>query len=109
MFRQAMQAVAKGEDPLGTVREPHERIDLPCEKDKFHAGGPGFALDFCNMGSTRYSPALEAIRQVHLSAAARVEDDKAAGRPSFTPAGGIGTPTLAPDTSAQVDSGLIPR
>lgn len=109
MFRQAMQAVAKGEDPLGTVREPHERIDLPCEKDKFHAGGAEFAIDFCTMGSTRYSPELETIKQVHLSAAARVEADKEAGRPSFTPAGGIGTATLAPDTSAQVDSGLIPR
>jgi 5,5'-dehydrodivanillate O-demethylase len=109
MFRQAMQAVAKGEDPPGTIREPHERIDLPCEKDKFHAGAAEFALDFCAMGSTRYSPALETIRQVHLSAAERVEADKAAGRPSFIPEGGIGTATLAPDTSAQVDSGLIPR
>jgi len=109
MFRQSMQAVAKGEDPLGTIREPHERIDLPCEKDKFHAGGAEFALDFCNMGSTRYSPDLEAIRQVHISAAARVEADKEAGRTSFTPVGGIGTATLAPETSAQVDSGTIPR
>jgi 5,5'-dehydrodivanillate O-demethylase len=109
MFRQAMQAVAKGEDPLGTIREPHERIDLPCEKDKFHAGAAEFALDFCAMGSTRHSPALETIRQVHLQAADRVEVDKEAGRPSFTPEGGIGTATLAPDTSAQVDSGLIPR
>jgi 5,5'-dehydrodivanillate O-demethylase oxygenase subunit len=109
MFRQAMQAVAKGEDPLGTIREPHERIDLPCEKDKFHAGAAEFALDFCAMGSTRHSPALETIRQVHLQAADRVEADKEAGRPSFIPEGGIGTATLAPDTSAQVDSGLIPR
>jgi 5,5'-dehydrodivanillate O-demethylase oxygenase subunit len=109
MFRQSMQAVAKGEDPLGTIREPHKRIDLPCEKDKFHAGGAEFAIDFCNMGSTRYSPDLETIKQVHLDAAARVAADKEAGRPSFTPEGGIGTATLAPDTSAQVDSGLIPR
>lgn len=109
MFRQSMQAVAKGEDPLGTIREPHDRIDLPCEKDKFHAGGAEFALDFCNMGSTRYSPDLEAIRQVHISAAARVAADKEAGRTSFTPVGGIGTATLAPETSAQVDSGTIPR
>ena len=109
MFRQSMQAVAKGEDPLGTIREPHERIDLPCEKDKFHAGGAEFALDFCNMGSTRYSPDLEAIRQVHITAAARVAADKEAGRTSFTPVGGIGTATLAPETSAQVDSGTIPR
>lgn len=109
MFRQQMAAVAKGEDPLGTIREPHERIDLPCEKDKFHAGGAEFALDFCNMGSTRYSPELETIRTVHISAAERVAADKEAGRPSFTPEGGIGSATLAAGTSAQVDSGLIPR
>ena len=35
--------------------------------------------------------------------------DKEAGRPSFAPEGGIGEATLAPDTSAQVDSGLITR
>jgi 5,5'-dehydrodivanillate O-demethylase len=109
MFRQQMAAVAKGEDPLGTIREPHERIDLPCEKDKFHAGGAEFALDFCDMGSTRYSPALETIRRVHLDAADRVAADREAGRTSSTPQGGIGTATLAPDTAAQVDSGRIPR
>ena len=56
MFREQMDVVAAGGDPLGTIREPHERIDLPCEKDKFHAGGAQFALDFCDMGSTRFSP-----------------------------------------------------
>ena len=45
------------------TREPHERIDLPCEKDKFHAGGAQFALDFCDMGSTRFSPMLDTIRR----------------------------------------------
>jgi 5,5'-dehydrodivanillate O-demethylase len=109
MFRQQIAAVAKGEDPLGTIREPHERIDLPCEKDKFHAGAAEFALDFCAMGSTRHSPALETIRSVHLDAADRVAADAEAGRSSFTPEGGIGTATLAPGTDAQVDSGLIPR
>ncbi len=109
MFRQQIAAVAKGEDPLGTIREPHERIDLPCEKDKFHAGAAEFALDFCAMGSTRHSPALETIRSVHLDAADRVAADAEAGRASFTPEGGIGTATLAPGTDAQVDSGLIPR
>ncbi|WP_433798948.1 Rieske 2Fe-2S domain-containing protein [Actinomycetospora sp. CA-084318] len=109
MFKQQMAAVENGEDPLGTVREPHERIDLPCEKDKFHAGGAQFALDFCDMGSTRFSPMLDTIRKVHLSAAEQVGKDKAAGRDSVTPAGGIGTATLEPGTEAQVDSGLVPR
>lgn len=76
MFREQMGAVARGEDPLGVIREPHERIDLPCEKDKFHAGGAQFALDFCDMGSTRFSPMLDTIKKIHISAA----DAIAAGR-----------------------------
>ncbi len=37
MFKENMKKVANGEDPIGTVREKHDRIDLPCEKDKFGA------------------------------------------------------------------------
>ena len=40
----------RGEDPLGVIREKHDRIDLPCEKNKFHAG-PSFALDFIEMAT----------------------------------------------------------
>jgi 5,5'-dehydrodivanillate O-demethylase len=105
MFREQMARVAAGDDPLGTIREPHERIDLPCEKDKFHAGGAQFALDFCDMGSTRFSPMLDTIKKVHVRAAERVGKDKAAGRPSFVPVGGFGGATLEPGTEAQVDSG----
>ena len=109
MFRQQMAAVENGDDPLGTIREPHERVDLPCEKDKFHAGGAQFALDFCDMGSTRYSPVLDTIRKLHLAAADRVSKDQAAGRTSFTPVGGIGDATLPAGTDAEVDSGFIAR
>ena len=38
MFKENMQIVADGGDPLGTVRIPHDIIELPCEKDKFGAG-----------------------------------------------------------------------
>ncbi|GEL21522.1 (Fe-S)-binding protein [Pseudonocardia sulfidoxydans NBRC 16205] len=78
MFREQMDRVARGEDPLGTIREEHERIDLPCEKDKFHAGAQ-FALDFCDMGSTRFSPMLDAIKKIHVSAAERVASGSASG------------------------------
>jgi 5,5'-dehydrodivanillate O-demethylase oxygenase subunit len=54
------------------IREPHQRIDLPCERDKFHAGAQ-FALDFLAMGSSRYSPQLDALRKLHINAAARQE------------------------------------
>jgi 5,5'-dehydrodivanillate O-demethylase len=72
MFRDQMDAVARGEDPLGTIREAHERIDLPCEKDKFNAGGAQFALDFCDMGSSRFSPMLDTIKKIHISAAEKI-------------------------------------
>ena len=55
MFKAEMSKVEAGEDPLGTIREPHDRIDLPCEKNKFDAG-PQFALDFIDMASSRFSP-----------------------------------------------------
>jgi 5,5'-dehydrodivanillate O-demethylase len=79
MFREQMQIVAEGGDPLGVIREPHERIDLPCEKNKFDAGAE-FALDFMSMGSTRFSPQLDALRKLHIDAAARL------GRPMPVPA-----------------------
>ncbi len=66
------------EDPLGTIREPHERIDLPCEKDKFHAGGAQFALDFCDMGSTRFSPVLDTIKKIHIAAAEKMAAERSA-------------------------------
>ena len=77
MFREQMDVVERGEDPLGTIREPHERIDLPCEKDKFNAGGAQFALDFCDMGSTRFSPVLDAIKKIHISAADKIAAERA--------------------------------
>ncbi len=77
MFREQMQKAANGEDPLGVIRDPHERIDLPCEKDKFHAGAE-FAVDFCRMGSTRFSPQLDTIIKLHLDAADAVREQKSA-------------------------------
>ncbi len=67
MFKEQMALVAEGKDPLGTTREAHERIDLPCEKNKFDAG-PEFALDFINMASTRFSPQVDTLRKLHITA-----------------------------------------
>lgn len=36
-------------------REERDRIDLPCEKNKFDAGA-GFAIDFIYRGSSRFCP-----------------------------------------------------
>jgi 5,5'-dehydrodivanillate O-demethylase len=72
MFRKQMETVASGSDPLGVIREPHQRIDLPCEKNKFDSGA-SFALDFMDMGSTRFSPQLDKLKQLHIDAAERVQ------------------------------------
>jgi 5,5'-dehydrodivanillate O-demethylase len=68
MYKQEMAKVAAGQDPLGTTREPRERIDLPCEKNKFHAGA-SFALDFIEMASSRFSPQKDALKKLHIEAA----------------------------------------
>ena len=67
MFREQMAKVEAGEDPIGVVREAHDRIDLPCEKDKFGAGAE-FPLAWIDMGSSRYSPQKEQLKQLHLDA-----------------------------------------
>ena len=53
---------------MAFTRVPQERIELPCEKKKFGAG-IDFALAWLDMGSTRYSPALDTLRKIHLEAA----------------------------------------
>jgi 5,5'-dehydrodivanillate O-demethylase len=72
MFKENMKRVANGEDPLGTVREPHEIIPLPCERDKFGAERE-FAEAFITMGSMRYSPQKQQLLDLHADAWARRE------------------------------------
>jgi 5,5'-dehydrodivanillate O-demethylase len=67
MFKSEMAKVGRGEDPLGVIREPHDRIDLPCEKNKFHAG-PAFAIDFISQASSKFSPQADALKKLHLEA-----------------------------------------
>ena len=52
----------------GTVREKHDRIDLPCEKDKFGAG-TAFVDQWINGGSMRYSPIRDELLKLHHDAA----------------------------------------
>ena len=64
-----MARVEAGEDPtVGFARTAHQRIKLPCEKKKLGAS-IDFALAWLDMGSTRYSPALDTLRKIHLEAA----------------------------------------
>lgn len=73
MFKEAMQAVRRGEDPVAVVREPHDVIKLPLERSKFGRGA-GFAIDWINDGSMRYSPIAEEMKQLHIDAAAARAD-----------------------------------
>jgi len=68
MFKENMQIVEDGGDPLGTVRTPHEVIELPCEKDKFGAG-TAFTDQWINGGSMRYAPIREELLALHRAAA----------------------------------------
>jgi len=65
MFKENMRKVAAGEDPLGTVREKHDIINLPCEKDKFGAERT-FAKAWIEGGSMRYSPQADELIALHL-------------------------------------------
>ena len=67
MFKENMKKVANGEDPIGTVREKHDRIDLPCEKDKFGAERE-FAEAWITLGSSRYSPIKQELLDLHEQA-----------------------------------------
>jgi len=65
MFKENMRKVADGEDPIGTIREKHDIINLPCEKDKFGAERT-FAKAWIEGGSMRYSPQADELIALHL-------------------------------------------
>ena len=70
MFREQMARVEAGEDPtVSFTRSPHDRIELPCEKDKFGVDWLDFALAWVEMG---FEPALavEATRSARSTSTA---------------------------------------
>jgi len=69
MFREAMQAVAEGRDPVAVVRQPHDVIRLPLERSKFGRGAE-FATDWIDNGSMRYSPIADDLKKLHIDAVA---------------------------------------
>ena len=64
LFKDNLARVQAGGDPMGVVRFEHDRIDLPCEKNKFGAG-PDFAIQWLSMGSHQFSPQIERLLQIH--------------------------------------------
>jgi len=75
MFKENMRKVANGEDPIAIIREDHEVIDLPCERDKFGAG-TAFTDQWITGGSMRYSPLKEQLLVLHREAAVAREKAK---------------------------------
>jgi 5,5'-dehydrodivanillate O-demethylase oxygenase subunit len=73
MFRDAIDAVREGRDPVAVVREPHDVVKLPLERSKFGRGAE-FAEQWIDRGSMRYSPQAEAMKELHREAA-RVREE----------------------------------
>jgi 5,5'-dehydrodivanillate O-demethylase len=69
MFRDSIDAVKDGRDPLAVVREPHDVIKLPLERSKFGRGSE-FAIDWIDNGSMRFSPQAEYMKKIHGDAEA---------------------------------------
>lgn len=64
-----IEKVARGEDPIGVMRNPAAAtyIELPMEKDKF-GGGAAFEWEFLTAASTRYSPQIDYLRTIYSRA-----------------------------------------
>ncbi len=68
-YKEQIDAVEAGRDPIAVVREPHDVIKLPLERSKFGRGAE-FATQWIDNGSMKYSPQAEAMKQLHLDAQA---------------------------------------
>jgi 5,5'-dehydrodivanillate O-demethylase len=68
MYRDQIEAVKAGRDPIAVVREKHDVIKLPLERSKFGRGAE-FANQWIDRGSMRYSPQAEMLKKLHDAAA----------------------------------------
>jgi 5,5'-dehydrodivanillate O-demethylase len=80
MFRECIEAVRQGRDPVAVVRAPHDVITLPLERSKFGRGAE-FATQWIDRGSMRYSPQADDLKKLHIQAWA----NKEAHGPESTP------------------------
>jgi len=69
MIREQIERVERGEDPIGTVRDPERNtlIDLPMEQEKY-LGGAAFREVLLNKQALRHSPIKDLVRQVFADA-----------------------------------------
>jgi 2-keto-4-pentenoate hydratase len=61
MFRDCIELVKQGRDPVGVIRHEHDLIELPLERLKFGRGAE-FATQWIDRGSMRYSPQADDLR-----------------------------------------------
>jgi 5,5'-dehydrodivanillate O-demethylase len=67
MFRESIESVRQGRDPVAVVRESHDVITLPLERSKFGRGAE-FAVQWIDRGSMRYSPQADDLKKLHIQA-----------------------------------------
>jgi len=67
MFRDCIELVKQGRDPVGVVRHEHDLIELPLERLKFGRGAE-FATQWIDRGSMRYSPQADDLKKLHIQA-----------------------------------------
>ena len=72
MYRDQIEAVREGRDPIAVVREPHDVIELPLERFKFGRGAE-FATQWIDRGSMKYSPQADDLKKLHIQAWANRE------------------------------------
>jgi len=66
-FRDQIEAVRAGRDPIAVTRHPHDVIELPLERFKFGRGAE-FATQWIDRGSMRYSPQADDLKKLHIQA-----------------------------------------
>ena len=71
-YRDQIEAVEAGRDPIAVTRVPHEVIELPLERFKFGRGAE-FATQWIDRGSMRYSPQADDLKKLHIQAWANRE------------------------------------
>ncbi len=72
-FRDQIDAVREGRDPIAVTRTPHDVIELPLERFKFGRGSE-FATQWIDRGSMRYSPQADDLKKLHIQAWANRDD-----------------------------------
>ena len=71
-FRDQVEAVRNGRDPIAVTRMEHDVIELPLERFKFGRGAE-FATQWIDRGSMKYSPQADDLKKLHIQAWANRE------------------------------------